>query len=129
MKDPALFPGPQCDLIIVDRGCDPVAPIMHPFHYEAAVHDYVPLEDNFIYKFSERDGAKNVVIDVLLNEEEPLMRDWRHRHLGEVANLMVEKLEKIGKNKAAQIQSGSMSQLSAIIFGWEQRQSVRKMSS
>ena len=33
-----------CDLLIVDRAVDPVAPIVHDWSYEALIHDLLPLE-------------------------------------------------------------------------------------
>ena len=41
--DAALFTAPACDLLIVDRGHDPVAPVIHPFHYAAIAHDLADL--------------------------------------------------------------------------------------
>lgn len=46
MKDASLFTGPACDLIVLDRASDPVAPLIHPFHYASAVHDIIPLLDH-----------------------------------------------------------------------------------
>lgn len=41
--DPSLFTAPLCDLLIVDRGHDPLAPAVHPFHYASMAHDLADL--------------------------------------------------------------------------------------
>jgi hypothetical protein len=37
-----------CDLVIVDRCVDAVAPVIHEWTYEALVYDLLSLEDNII---------------------------------------------------------------------------------
>ena len=41
--DPSLFTAPLCDLVVLDRGHDPVAPAVHPFHYASMAHDLADL--------------------------------------------------------------------------------------
>lgn len=37
-----------CDLVIVDRSVDPVAPMIHEWTYEAMVYDLLPMDENAI---------------------------------------------------------------------------------
>ena len=47
-RNGVLPPRETCDLLILDRTVDPVAPVIHEWTYEAMVYDLLPVEDNVI---------------------------------------------------------------------------------
>jgi syntaxin-binding protein 1 len=43
-----LPPRESCDLLVLDRSVDPVAPVVHEWTYEAMVYDLLPVDENVI---------------------------------------------------------------------------------
>jgi syntaxin-binding protein 1 len=49
MQRNGLLPAtPNCDLVLLDRSLDPVAPFVHDWTYEALVYDLLSVEDKAI---------------------------------------------------------------------------------
>lgn len=46
---PRCVPQESCDLLVLDRSYDAVAPFIHEWSYEALAYDLVPIEGN-VYK-------------------------------------------------------------------------------
>lgn len=50
-----------CDLLVLDRGFDPVAPVIHEFTYEAMVYDLEGMNgDVFTHTSANNTGRQNV---------------------------------------------------------------------
>jgi syntaxin-binding protein 1 len=73
-----------CELIITDRGFDPVAPVIHEFTYEAMAHDLLegtPSLKGKIFTYnSESQGGKKEPKEHVLDERDDLHVELRHRH-------------------------------------------------
>lgn len=88
-----------CDLIITDRGFDPVAPIIHEWTYEAMAHDVLEgtaaLKDpNIFIHETHTQGGKLEQREHPLNEKDKLFVELRHQHFAEasltISNLLDE---------------------------------------
>uniref|UniRef100_A0A8B9I125 Syntaxin binding protein 3 n=1 Tax=Astyanax mexicanus TaxID=7994 RepID=A0A8B9I125_ASTMX len=85
----------QAQLIIVDRGFDPVSPILHELTYQAMAYDLVPIK-NDIYKYKGKDGSEK---EALLNESDELWIRLRHLHIAEVTEQIPKLVKEISANK------------------------------
>ncbi|PRW58349.1 SM Sec1-family [Chlorella sorokiniana] len=87
-----------CELILTDRGFDPVAPVIHEWTYEAMAFDLLSdtpaLHDNVFVYDAETQGGKLEKKEHILNERDALFVDLRHKHFAAasqaIANLMDE---------------------------------------
>ncbi|KIY93727.1 SNARE-interacting protein KEULE [Monoraphidium neglectum] len=101
----ALPPRETCDLIVVDRSIDPVAPVMHEWTYEAMVYDLLPVEGNVIRYVAESAGGKQEVKDHLLDESDETWGELRHAHIADVFSTLAGRFKEFqAKNKAAKYQ-------------------------
>lgn len=74
-----------CDLIVTDRGFDPVAPIIHEWTYEAMAHDLLEgtacLESPNIFVHEvQTQGGKSEQREHPLDEKDKLFTELRHLH-------------------------------------------------
>ncbi|KAL2632868.1 hypothetical protein R1flu_004347 [Riccia fluitans] len=105
----ANFPKTEtCELIIVDRSVDLVAPIIHEWTYDAMCHDLLDMDGNkFSYEVKLNTGRSDKK-EVLLEEHDPVWLELRDLHIAEVNLKLDEKMQQFGaKNKAAQIRLGA----------------------
>eukprot|EP00898_Chlorokybus_atmophyticus_P002619 jgi/Chlat1/3358/Chrsp23S08819 len=73
----------SCELLIVDRSIDPVAPVIHEWTYEPMVFDLLELNGN-AYKYQvETNAGRMETKEVLLDEHDTMWRDLRHLHIAE----------------------------------------------
>uniref|UniRef100_A0A4W5KIT1 Syntaxin binding protein 3 n=1 Tax=Hucho hucho TaxID=62062 RepID=A0A4W5KIT1_9TELE len=85
----------QAQLLIVERGFDPVTPILHELTYQAMAYDLVPIK-NDIYKYKSKDGSEK---EALLNEDDQLWARLRHMHIAEVSEQIPKLVKEISANK------------------------------
>ena len=99
-----------CDLLVIERGVDPVSPSIHDFFYEPMAYDLLEIDaENSSYKYSieTQKGSREERL-VILNDTDPLWVDLRFMHVGEALLTLDQKTKKFGsKNKAASISTGS----------------------
>ncbi|KAJ4827948.1 hypothetical protein Tsubulata_029131 [Turnera subulata] len=98
-----------CDLLILDRSIDQIAPIIHEWTYDAMCHDLLNMEGNkYVHEVPSRTGGPPEKKDVLLEEHDPIWLELRHAHIADASERLHEKMTNfISKNKAAKIQHGS----------------------
>ncbi|CAD7700025.1 unnamed protein product [Ostreobium quekettii] len=96
---------PSCDLLIVDRGFDPVAPIIHEWTYEAMVYDLEHLDGDVFMGLS---GSKSEKKEVVLGEHDELWVEIRHMHIAQASRAVNERMEDFRKRNEAARRGGDM---------------------
>ncbi|KAJ6829043.1 SNARE-interacting protein KEULE [Iris pallida] len=109
-KTIADFPESEtCELLIVDRSVDQIAPVIHEWTYDAMCHDLLNMEGNkYVHVVPSKTGSMEEKKEVLLEDHDPIWLELRHAHIADASERLHDKMTNfISKNKAAQIQQGS----------------------
>ncbi|TKW03268.1 hypothetical protein SEVIR_7G013800v4 [Setaria viridis] len=95
-----------CELLIVDRSIDQIAPIIHEWTYDAMCHDLLCMDGNkYVQEVPSKNDSANEQKEVLLEDHDPVWLELRHAHIADVNERLHEKMTKfISKNEAAQLQ-------------------------
>ncbi|KVH89180.1 Sec1-like protein [Cynara cardunculus var. scolymus] len=103
-----------CELLIVDRSVDLVAPIIHEWTYDAMCHDLVDLDGNkYVMEVPSKSGGPPERKEFLLEDHDPVWLEMRYLHIAEASERLSDKMENLmSKNKAAQLQQKDSSELS-----------------
>ncbi|KAJ4825839.1 Protein transport Sec1a [Turnera subulata] len=102
-----------CDLLIVDRSIDQVAPIIHEWTYDAMCHDLLDMDGNkFVVELPSKAGGKPEKKDVVLDDNDPVWLELRHAHIADASERLHDKMTNLSKNKAAQMQSRDADEIS-----------------
>jgi len=102
-----------CDLLILDRSVDAIAPVVHDWSYECLCHDVLRMRGPmYRYRYTANNG-KTEEKDVALDEADVLFRELRSLHVADVLIRVSERMEKFrDANKAASGPKGGKSDLS-----------------
>ncbi|CAL9127335.1 unnamed protein product [Musa acuminata var. zebrina] len=97
-----------CELLIVDRSIDQIAPIIHEWTYDAMCHDLLNIDGNkYTHEVPNKTGSTDKK-EVLLEDHDPIWLELWHAHIADASERLHEKMTNfISKNKAAQIHHGS----------------------
>ncbi|XP_020247593.1 SNARE-interacting protein KEULE-like isoform X2 [Asparagus officinalis] len=97
-----------CELLIVDRSVDQIAPIIHEWTYDAMCHDLLNMEGNkYVHEVLSKSGTVEKR-EVLLEDHDPIWLELRHAHIADANERLHEKMTNfLSKNKAAQIHHDS----------------------
>ncbi|KAJ7003914.1 SNARE-interacting protein KEULE-like [Populus alba x Populus x berolinensis] len=98
-----------CELLILDRSIDQIAPVIHEWTYDAMCHDLLNMEGNkYVHEVPGKAGGPPEKKEVLLEEHDPVWLELRHAHIAFASERLHEKMTNfVSKNKAAKIQHGS----------------------
>ncbi|KAI3792568.1 hypothetical protein L2E82_06451 [Cichorium intybus] len=107
-KYKALSNFPQietCDLLILDRSIDQIAPVIHEWTYDAMCHDLLEMEGNkYIQEVPSKTGGDYERKEVLLEDHDPVWLELRHAHIADASERLHDKMTNfVSKNKAAQM--------------------------
>ncbi|KAA8521921.1 hypothetical protein F0562_012765 [Nyssa sinensis] len=114
MKYKANLPNfPQtetCELLILDRSVDQIAPIIHEWTYDAMCRDLLNMEGNkYVHEVPSKTGGLPEKKEVLLEDHDPVWLELRHAHIADASERLHEKMTNfVSKNRAAQIHHGSI---------------------
>ncbi|KAL1568974.1 STXBP unc-18 S1 [Salvia divinorum] len=94
-----------CELLILDRSIDQIAPIIHEWTYDAMCHDLLNMDGNkYIHEVPSKTGSRPEKKEVLLEDHDPIWLELRHAHIADASERLHEKMTNfVSKNKAAQI--------------------------
>ncbi|KAJ1413631.1 Sec1-like, domain 2 [Sesbania bispinosa] len=95
-----------CDLLIVDRSIDQIAPVIHEWTYDAMCHDLLNMDGNkYVHEVPSKTGGPPERKEVLLEDNDSVWLELRHSHIADASERLHEKFTNfVSKNKAAQIQ-------------------------
>ncbi|XP_010422183.1 PREDICTED: protein transport Sec1b-like isoform X1 [Camelina sativa] len=98
-----------CELLILDRSIDQIAPLIHEWTYDAMCHDLLNMEGNkYTHEVQSKTGDKPEKKEVLLDEQDPIWVELRDVHIADASERLHEKMTNfVSKNKAAQLKHSS----------------------
>uniref|UniRef100_A0ACD5YR15 Uncharacterized protein n=1 Tax=Avena sativa TaxID=4498 RepID=A0ACD5YR15_AVESA len=94
-----------CELLIVDRSVDQIAPIIHEWTYDAMCHDLLFMDGNkYVHEVLSKNGSASEKREVLLEDHDPVWLELRHAHIADASERLHDKMTHfVSKNKAAQL--------------------------
>ncbi|KAL8256067.1 hypothetical protein R6Q59_031134 [Mikania micrantha] len=93
-----------CELLILDRSIDPIAPIIHEWTYDAMCHDLLEMDGNkYVHEAPGPTGGFERK-EALLEDHDPVWLELRHSHIAEASDQLHDKMTSfMSKNKAARM--------------------------
>ncbi|EOX96216.1 Secretory 1A [Theobroma cacao] len=99
-----------CELLILDRSVDQIAPVIHEWTYDAMCHDLLDMDGNkYVLEVPSKSGGPPEKKEVLLEDHDPVWLELRHAHIADASERLHDKMTNFkSRNKAAQVQSSSL---------------------
>ncbi|KAB2620671.1 SNARE-interacting protein KEULE-like [Pyrus ussuriensis x Pyrus communis] len=94
-----------CELLVLDRSVDQIAPLIHEWTYDAMCHDLLNMDGNkYVHEVPSKTGGPPEKKEVLLEDHDPVWLELRHAHIADASERLHEKMTNfVSRNKAAQI--------------------------
>ncbi|KAK4379392.1 hypothetical protein RND71_001254 [Anisodus tanguticus] len=95
-----------CELLILDRSVDQIAPVIHEWTYDAMCHDLLDMDGNkYVHEVPSKTGGAPEKKEVLLEDQDPVWLELRHTHIADASERLHDRFTNfVTKNKAAQME-------------------------
>jgi syntaxin-binding protein 1 len=102
-----LPPGETCEVVIMDRGFDPVAPVIHDWTYEPLVYDLLAPQGSVFKYHAQTQGGQLQEKEHMLNEKDGLWLALRHRHFADACAEIAGRMDEFRSKNAAARRTGA----------------------
>ncbi|KAF9668835.1 hypothetical protein SADUNF_Sadunf14G0044600 [Salix dunnii] len=98
-----------CELLILDRSIDQIAPVIHEWTYDAMCHDLLEMDGNkYVVELPSKTSGNPEKKEVLLEDQDLVWLELRHAHIADASERLHDKMTTfVSKNKAAQMQQSA----------------------
>ncbi|XP_053106325.1 syntaxin-binding protein 3 isoform X2 [Hemicordylus capensis] len=100
-------------LLIIDRGFDPVSTVLHELTFQAMAYDLLPIE-NDTYKYKP-DGGNGKEREAVLEDDDDLWVKIRHKHIADVLAEIPKLMKEVSSKRKATDGKLSLSNLTQLM--------------